>query len=129
MVSDINNRLTVNSQVSQPQAASAASGVSTQAQKQPSPVVNGEMQETKTETHVDKGEVLKAVEEINKHVQVVPRELQFSIDDSSGRMIVQVIDTETDEVVNQIPAEELLAIARHLRETNDFNSMGFFGEA
>jgi flagellar protein FlaG len=129
MVSDINNRLAVNPQASPPQAAPAASGASEGVKKQPSPVAHGEAKETKTETHFNKDEILKAVEDINKHAQVVSRDLQFSIDESSGRTIVQVIDSETDEIVRQIPAEEFLAIAERLRETNDFNSTGFFEEA
>ena len=43
-------------------------------------------------------------------------DLRFAIDDASGRMVVSIVDRETSEVVRQIPAEELLAVARQIEE-------------
>ena len=55
-------------------------------------------------------------------------QLQFSVDEPSGRMVVSIVDRDTSEVVRQIPAEEMLAIARQieqqLRETG--NTQGLF---
>jgi flagellar protein FlaG len=57
----------------------------------------------------------KAVERINRELQGANRGLRFSIDDQSGRIVVKVVDTKTDEVVRQIPSEEVLALARRAR--------------
>jgi flagellar protein FlaG len=42
--------------------------------------------------------------------------LQFSVDEPSGRMVVSIVDQGTSEVVRQIPAEDMLAIARQIEE-------------
>jgi flagellar protein FlaG len=54
----------------------------------------------------------KIVERINQELQGANRELRFNIDDQSGRIVVKVVNTETDEVIRQIPSEEVLALAR-----------------
>ncbi|MCL2655855.1 MAG: flagellar protein FlaG [Betaproteobacteria bacterium] len=40
--------------------------------------------------------------------------LEFSIDDKSGKVIVKLVDTSTNEVIRQIPSKEMLAIAEAL---------------
>lgn len=42
------------------------------------------------------------------------RSLNFSIDDSNGDVVVKVVDTQTDEVVRQIPTEETQRFAQYL---------------
>jgi len=61
-------------------------------------------------------EVAEAVTAINSAFQNVQRDLLFSVDDGSGKSIIRVIDQETNEVIRQIPADELLKIARRLEE-------------
>lgn len=55
-----------------------------------------------------------AVKRLSDYLQRVRRELQFSVDETSGRTVIRVIDAETDEVIRQIPPEEVLALARYL---------------
>jgi flagellar protein FlaG len=62
------------------------------------------------------GNLQSTVQDLNEMIQNVRRNLQFSIDDDSGRTVVKVIDAETNEVVRQIPSDEVLAMARHLDE-------------
>lgn len=59
----------------------------------------------------------KALGNLSAHVQNLQRSLQFSVDKGSGETVVRVIDTETKELIRQIPSEELLVIAARLRET------------
>ena len=59
-------------------------------------------------------EVRQAVSDLNDYVQTLRRDLQFSVDEDSGRTIIKVIDSETKELIRQIPPEEVLALARHL---------------
>ena len=40
--------------------------------------------------------------------------IEFSIDKDSGRTIVQVIDTDTKDVLRQFPSKEALAISHEL---------------
>ena len=59
-------------------------------------------------------DVARAVERLNELVTSHQRSLRFSIDASSGRTVITVINDATNEVVRQIPAPELLEIARNL---------------
>lgn len=69
-------------------------------------------QEANKET--SRAEVEKAVESISDFVQSVRRNINFSVDDTSGRIVVKVIDTESGDLVRQIPSEEALALAENL---------------
>jgi flagellar protein FlaG len=59
-------------------------------------------------------QVEQVVQEVRQVVEPVARNLQFSVDQGSGRTVVKVVDAATDEVIRQIPSEELLAISRAL---------------
>jgi flagellar protein FlaG len=64
-------------------------------------------------------EALKAaVQEIEKFVQSVRRNLEFSIDEASGKVVVKVIASETGEVVRQLPSAEALKIADSLQNAH-----------
>ncbi|WP_415759630.1 flagellar protein FlaG [Pseudomonas sp. LT1P18] len=68
----------------------------------------------------------KAVTDIQEFVQAAQRKLDFSIDDSSGRVVVKVIATETGDVIRQIPSEAALKLAQSL---TDASSLLFDGKA
>lgn len=53
-----------------------------------------------------------AVSEMNEFVQSIQRELHFTIDEDSGRTVVKVIDKSTNEVIRQVPPEDLLAMLK-----------------
>lgn len=59
----------------------------------------------------------KVVSQLNAYIQNTQRDVDFSVDDSTGRVVVRVIDSESEEVIRQIPSEEMLAISRHLVES------------
>lgn len=58
----------------------------------------------------------QAVTKLNDYIQSVQRDLQFNVDDDSGRMVVKVVDRKTNEVVRQIPDEVALNMARNLQQ-------------
>jgi flagellar protein FlaG len=59
-------------------------------------------------------QVKEAVEEIQRNISSNSTDLQFSVDSASGRTIVRIVDTETREIVRQIPTEEVMKMARAL---------------
>jgi flagellar protein FlaG len=63
---------------------------------------------------VDTEQVESAVSRISDYVQNFQRDLQFSVDQDSGRSVIKVVDSETDQVIRQIPSEETLRIAEQL---------------
>jgi flagellar protein FlaG len=60
------------------------------------------------------GQVESAVSMISDFIQNFQRDLVFTIDEESDRLVVKVVDSVTQEVIRQIPEEETLSIARHL---------------
>lgn len=59
-------------------------------------------------------EVRQAVSDLNSYVQVLERDIVFSVDADSGKSIIRVVDAETGEVIRQIPPEEVVAVSRAL---------------
>ena len=72
-----------------------------------------EAKETEAVSEVDLGD---AVQRINDHMQMIRRDLQFSMDDEHGQLVVKVIDRQTEEVVRQIPSEQALKLSTRLEE-------------
>lgn len=54
------------------------------------------------------------VEEKNK--EIVDRKLEFKVHEKTGRILVKMIDRETDEVIREIPPEKFLNIVGDIWE-------------
>lgn len=65
---------------------------------------------------VQKEEVSNAVESLNQYMKSIGRNLRFSIDADSGYTVITVVDRETEEVIRQIPSEEVLERLRDQQE-------------
>lgn len=61
-----------------------------------------------------RGKLDEAVTDLQTQMQQVQRDLNFSVDDSTGEVVVKVIDGESGKVVRQIPTEEVLKLAEQL---------------
>jgi flagellar protein FlaG len=63
--------------------------------------------------------VEKAAREIQAFVQKMGRNLNFSVDETTGYLVVRVVNPDTGELVRQLPSEELLKIARDFERLNN----------
>lgn len=63
---------------------------------------------------IDKEELNSAVKDVRKFIDTFATQLDFSVDDDSGKTVVKVIDIETQELIRQIPSREMLEIAKAL---------------
>ena len=61
-------------------------------------------------------DVDKAIEDLQAFVDGLGRKLSFARDDSINRSVITVRDTMTNQVVRQIPSEEVVAISRQIRD-------------
>ena len=85
------------------------------AAKQTSTVVELPRQAVKeVDTKVTIDTVKSAAQQINKVLQQFDRNLQFSVDSDTGINVVKVIDTQSKDVIRQMPTQEMLAIAKAL---------------
>lgn len=60
--------------------------------------------------------VQEAVDEINKVLHYMNERLEFSIHEATNRVMVRVLDRETDEVLREIPPEQILDLVAKLQE-------------
>lgn len=58
--------------------------------------------------------IKQAAEQITDFVGSFNDRIEFSLDDETGQSILKVIDSQTKEVLRQIPSEEVLAISKAL---------------
>lgn len=59
-------------------------------------------------------QVQQAVDQIKIAIDKLTQDLRFSIDEDTGKTVVKVLDSETQEVIRQFPSEEAISIARTL---------------
>ncbi len=61
-------------------------------------------------------EIESAVGEISEFVQAKNRNLDFSFSEESNRSVVKVTDSETGDLIRQIPSEEVLRLSERIRD-------------
>ena len=61
----------------------------------------------------------RMVADINRMPLMLRRRTQLSVDGEIGRIIIKVIDTETDTVIKEIPPSKLQEIYRNIRKNLD----------
>ena len=62
---------------------------------------------------VSLSDVQAAVNELNSKIDSQAVSVNFDVDKESGKIVVQVKDVETGDVLRQIPSEEMLDFARN----------------
>lgn len=58
----------------------------------------------------------KYIEKLNQAVELAEKSLRFTLHEESERMQVLVVDTETQEVIKEIPPEKVLDVIGRIRE-------------
>lgn len=107
-----------------PNTAGLASGNPAPVARQPEPTVAQGIAESST-TVVQRNEnrqpaqegalnVEEAAQRLNRFVGSVRPEINFTVDETSGTRVVRVVDSATQEVIRQIPSEEVIRMAQVL---------------
>ena len=65
---------------------------------------------------LDELEVQEAVEALNDAIEYINRALRFSVHEDTQRMMVKVVNLENNEVIKEIPPEEVLDTVARIRE-------------
>lgn len=95
----------------------------------PVEVAGGKELPRREATEVPEEELSTVVASLNDYAQSVKRDLQFSMDEASGRTVITVKDSETEEIIRQIPPESALALASFLRSEGVLESFGLIEKA
>ena len=65
----------------------------------------------------DAKEVTEAVTQLNKFMQSMNNTaLQFTVDKDTNLSVVKLVDTQSKEVIRQVPSEEVLAVAKAINK-------------
>jgi len=59
-------------------------------------------------------ELKHVVQAVNRQIQTTVPNLRFSVDEDTGKTVVRIVDTDTGEIIRQVPSEEMLAISRSI---------------
>lgn len=107
-------------------SATSASSSQTAANKQASAATNtAELQAQRGKelpggrpeiAELNEEQVSDAVSKINQYVQNMERNLEFQVDEDSGRTVIKVFDRESEELIRQIPGELALKLAQKLND-------------
>lgn len=57
-----------------------------------------------------------SITKLKDAANIFSRRLSFSVDKKTNRVIVKVIDTETDKVIREIPPEQVVELAAKIQE-------------
>ncbi|CAE6908245.1 Flagellar biosynthesis protein FlaG [Pseudomonas marincola] len=77
-------------------------------------ITASEQAQTGIEADASAQTVEQAASSIQSYVQSIRRDLNFAVDDSSGRVVVKVTDSTSGDVIRQIPSEDALKLAENL---------------
>ena len=68
------------------------------------------------DTETDRDVLEATVSDLQDHTQSLQRTLNFSINEQTGRTVVEVTDMISGEVIRQLPTEEALRLAESIDE-------------
>jgi flagellar protein FlaG len=63
-----------------------------------------------------KSEITSAVDKLNSSVAKLRERITFSYHEGTNRVIMRVIDSETSEVIREIPAKNAIKLLEHIKE-------------
>jgi len=63
---------------------------------------------------LSRDELSQSIQKLTDQIQKFNRDLQFVADEATGKLIVKVIDSNTGNVIRQIPPEEVLKIMQNI---------------
>ncbi len=65
---------------------------------------------------MSKEEALAVAESLEAYMDILKTSIGFSINEPTNRIVVTVTNKDTDEIIRQIPAEEMLELQEKMKE-------------
>ncbi len=69
---------------------------------------------------IDPEDVKKVVDELNKLSGNFNEKVQFALDHKTNRVIIKVMDRDTNEVISEIPGKYSIRLLEHFKENMGF---------
>jgi len=111
---------------SSPAAATSFSASAPTADSTSKPVTKTSQADGDKAAKAEDSNVDDALSKLKSRFQEEHRNLDFSIDDSTGEVVVKVLDAESGKLIRQMPSEEVLKLAKQL---DDMRSLMFKAKA
>lgn len=93
--------------------APAVSAASVEAQRS---LAQTQKPDVSTQVKAMRKELEHSLSEANRRMQLNGRNLAFSLDEKAGRVVIKVTNSQTGELVRQIPDETVLRIAHTIED-------------
>lgn len=91
-------------------------GVNRTASEKIEPTQQAGKPETGTSSGSESPSIDELTQNISDFIQVIQRDLAFSVEEETGQKIIKVHDRETGDLIRQIPSEEVVEISRRIGE-------------
>ncbi|MBI5191892.1 MAG: flagellar protein FlaG [Nitrospirae bacterium] len=65
---------------------------------------------------LNKGDIEKVADQINSKIESTNKSLKFFVHEATGQIAVKVINKDTNEVIKEIPAKELLDLQAKIED-------------
>jgi flagellar protein FlaG len=72
-------------------------------------------QSLEVKEEVSNVEVEEAIEVVSSFINSTLKQVAFSRDNNAGKMVITMIDKETNEVINQFPSEKIISMAERIK--------------
>jgi flagellar protein FlaG len=78
------------------------------------PVTEKETSSSEKESTDTEQDITDTIDEMNRFLESMKRNISFSIDEESGQSIILVKDSENDQIIRQLPSEELIVLRKKM---------------
>tara|TARA_R110002124_G_scaffold95875_2_gene240170 strand:- start:574 stop:978 length:405 start_codon:yes stop_codon:yes gene_type:complete len=82
----------------------------------PQPVETQTREAVEQSPEVERDQLQTAVSDLQDFIQSVRRDINFNLDEESGRVVVNVTEAASGDVIRQLPSEEALRLSENLSE-------------
>lgn len=115
---DINagNISNISSSYTPVKTANATINIDTNTEATPELTKEKQKCQTGKEKEMSKAEIDKTTADLNKIMQLLTADLQFSIHEKTQRIMVQLVDTKEQKVLKEFPPHELLDTLAAIRD-------------
>jgi len=79
------------------------------------------LKDQEVDGQIDVAELDSQMASLNSQLQKLQNYLKFERDEDSNRMVIFIKDSETDEIIRQIPTEDFLNISKSITQYLDVN--------
>ena len=68
------------------------------------------------ENEISRQSLEEAIEQLNRSISILNHRLNFSVDETTGRLLAEIIDVKTNEIIRKVPPERVLEFVRRFQE-------------